>query len=179
MNSVEVWLDGGGAADTPPYQLLNIAESLKDNFRSKTIVEFPQLTVVSKGAGHPNKQQRRVRTSNKPERGIKKEDSGANEVETFVNNVKADKKRAEHLDRMELDGANDETELHGKGDVLEGMRSVEGVVDRAQRRGDSDWSGCESGSEEGEIVNKREAATSSSASLRLIAMYSDSEDSSC
>lgn len=90
MNSVEVWLDGGGAADTPPYQLLNIAESLKDNFRSKTIVEFPQLTVVSKGAGHPNKQQRRVRTSNKPERGIKKEDSGANEVETFVNNVKAE-----------------------------------------------------------------------------------------
>lgn len=49
---MEVWLEGKAQGE---YELLDINSSLKDNLKHKTIIEFPSLHVVSKGAGPPIK----------------------------------------------------------------------------------------------------------------------------
>ena len=58
---MEVWLDEGKARGTP-QQLLNPDLTLKENFRNKTITEFPVLTVLSKGAGPPHTEPRPIQS---------------------------------------------------------------------------------------------------------------------
>ena len=48
---MEVWLEGqGGVA----HQLLDVQSSLCSNLKDRTVVEFPVLYVVTKGAGPPS-----------------------------------------------------------------------------------------------------------------------------
>ena len=51
VEGVEVWLEGGGGV---AHQLLDVELTLEMNLKNKTIVEFPGLLVVTKGAGLPS-----------------------------------------------------------------------------------------------------------------------------
>ena len=50
VDSVEVWLEGGRGVS--PH-LMTLTSTLKENLNNKTIIEFPEFHVVSKGAGPP------------------------------------------------------------------------------------------------------------------------------
>ncbi len=192
---MDVWLDGGGARGSP-HQLLNLDLILKENFKNKTITEFPVLTVLSKGTGPPQTQLNLASQTTLKAQGGLKVTGGAQAVVKVEGGLKVDAAKtamtgsqsavkaegcaggdgSREGERGCEEGRGDNGEVgrgceEGRGDSGEGGRGCE-----EGRGGGSDWSDGEGGIEEGEIVD---AAVCHSASLRMIAsLYSDSEDSS-
>lgn len=177
MAAVEVWLDEGRARGTP-QQLLNPDLTLKENFRNKTITEFPVLTVLSKGAGPPHIEPRPVQKEGAGQPHTKQcaniENKVGQDPMVVVKTEDGEKccvEREVGLDPMvvvKTEGA----EECGVEQEVGCAENTEYWLRKEKSGGDSDWSGIE----EGEIV---ENEAQCSASLRMIAnMYSDSDNDS-
>ena len=166
---VEVWLEMGGTRN-PPYLMLNPDLTLKDNLKGKTILEFPVLTVVSRGVGLPQAMTQGMKAES--EQGPRPPTAAKGESKTAKESVGKEGRGEVVKESVGKEGCGEVVkESAGKEGCGEAVKESEGA---RGVRGDSDWSS----EEEGEIVERDEQACPS-ASLRMIAsVYSDSDSNS-